>query len=319
MEMTVLQKANAVIDNLNSDISDFVEAIKEKASKQKANAIPKEVQKYADKSAFFNPCPTTDNVPDMSDEQREQVRGIIETMKQEVDGEPYKFKDMQEDDRTEVGIGSKDYGGEDKVMELVYVEEAKWMKEIKSFCVSYKKKKGKEYYDEEMMVRGRLSKKKARTKARRDDLYVLLDVSGSMQYYSYKGIPLVQLFASYIPLFARKFEGHWAQSDGNVTIINDLKELKKDFSGKMKIGGGGGANYIQAVNDIIGHSMKHYSEKTPTIVLFSDMEEDFPNPMPSNFMLVTTSNKKSIIRDTIGDKSFPSEEKNQKIVLIDID
>lgn len=315
---SLIQKANKVMDSLNGEISDFIKEVKDKSLKQKQNQVPKELNKYIDKSILYKPCPTTENVPNLDIGEQEMVRGIVEEIKQEINKEPYKFL-TEEDTRDESDMGSKEYGGKENVIELIYVQEPKWMKEIKAFCKNFKRAKGREYYDEEMMVRGRLSKKKAKTKSVKDDLYVLLDVSGSMWYYSFQGVPLIKLFSSYIPIFASKFDGHWVQSDGHVTHISDLKSLKSNFEGKMSLRGMGGADYLSAIAAIVAHSQKKYKVSEPTIVLFTDMAEVFPNPMPNNILLCTTSNKVSHIGTAIKDKGFPSEAKNQKIVLIQID
>ena len=274
--------------------------------------------KHVDRSVLLPACPTTENVPNMTETERQKVSALCESIKQEVNAEPYKFQ--TEVDKRKYDSGSKDSGYMDESIKLIYVQEPKFIKDIKTFCKSYKKKKGKEYFDEEMLVRGRLSMKKEKTKAKNDALYLLLDVSGSMWHYEYKGIPLIQLMASYMPLFAQRFDGFWVQTDGARMVISQLKELKKlkKKDSLIRLTGGSGADYIVAIDTIVQHSIKNFGEADPTIVLFSDMHEDFPNPMPRNLALVIPSNKQEFLGE-IKDPIFPNEKKNQKIILIDID
>lgn len=316
-EKSLLEQANSVISELSIDISDFVQAIKDKSKKEKE--IPLNVQKYIDKSSLYEPCPIIQEQENLTQEQINTAVTLAETIKQDITKDPYKFLSVN-DDRTEIGVGSKDSGdGVGRVINTIYIEEPSWIKDIVDFCKKYKRSKGKEYFDIEMMMRGRLSKKKARVKAQDSSLYVLLDVSGSMEHYSYKGIPMLQIMATYIPIIAKKFEGWWVQSDGEIPRMSPLKILKNDYDGKMMLTGGGGADYVIAINTIIADSIIKYKNSEPTIVLMTDMEEQFPNPMPKNIILLTTANKKDLIPKRIEDKSFPSELKNQKVILIDFD
>lgn len=319
MAETYISQANKIIGELNELSTEFIKSVQQKANEEKINKIPSDVMKHVDRSTLLPPCPITNNVPDMTESERQSVAALCEKIKQEINKEPYKFN-SQIDDRKDHDFGSKGIGNKDEVIELIYVTEPEWIKEIKTFCNRYKKSKGREYFDEEMLVRGRLSMKKARTKSKNDALYLLLDVSGSMWYFSYNGVPLLQLMASYMPKFASKFEGYWVQTDGARIVISEMRELKKlQNKGRIRLTGGSGADYIVAIQTIVDHSINHSGESDPTIVLFSDMHEEFPNPMPRNLALVTTGDKAEMIRTAIKDSEFPNEKKNQKVILIDID
>lgn len=315
-----IKKANQVISELNKEVESFISSIKQKAREESANKVPQDLQKFVDKSTVMPGCPISENVPKMTEGERNEAQGLIERLKQDITKEPHKFLDTQRGEDREFTGGSKDAGNQSRAIRLIYLQEPDWFKQIKAFCSNYKKSQGKEYFDEEMMVRGRLSKKKEKTKVRDESLYVLLDVSGSMWYYTYKGIPLIQLMASYMPSFAKKFSGFFVQSDGPRVVIGELAELKTYFKNKKQIEleGGSGANYILAIQTIKQHSMDNFGEKNPTIVLFTDMDEDFPNPMPPNILVVTTSDKKSWIHESIEDQNFPSEKLNQKVIFIDV-
>lgn len=322
--MDYLKKANAIIAELNKEVDSFIAGVRDKAKQQQINKVPKDLQKFVDKSTVLPGCPISENVPKMSEQQRNDAQALIEQLKQDISKEPHKFLDTQRGETREYTGGSKESGDNDEVIKLIYIREPAWFKEIKQFCKNYKKQQGKEYFDEELMVRGRLSKKKQKTKTLDESLYVLLDVSGSMWFYSYKGIPLIQLMASYMPAFAKNYSGHWVQNDGPRTVFSELSDLKKAFKGKMldklRLQGGGGANYIVAINTIQQHSLENYGEKNPTIVLFTDMDEEFPNPMPRNILVVTTSdrNNKSWRFEAIEDKNFPSDKLGQKLIFIDV-
>ena len=319
MAESYIDKANKIVSELNDLSQDFIKAVNERATKEKTNQIPPELMKHVDRSVLMPSCPTTDMVPDMTEAQRQGAVALVESIKQEINANPHIFK-TEEDNRT-MDFGSKDVGYMDAVVQLVYVKEPDFMKEIRVFAASYKKKKGKEYFDPEAMVRGRLTKKKAKTKAKNDSLYLLLDVSGSMWYYRYKGLPLIQLMASYMPIFAQKFDGFWVQTDGARIVIGNMKELKKlkDKNNQVRLTGGSGADYVTAYNTIQAHSIDNFGEENPTIILFTDMADVFPNPMPRNMCVVTTSNKQGELKKIIADSSFPDERKGQKVILIDID
>lgn len=316
-EKSLVEQANAVISELSIEISDFVQAIKDKSKKEKE--IPLDVQKYIDKSSLYEPCPIIQAQENLTEEQQITAVTLAESIKQDITKDPYKFSSVN-DDRTSIGEGSNDSGdGVGRVIDTIVVVEPLWMKEIMIFCKNYKKGKSREYFDIEMMMRGRLSKKKSKLKTKDDSLYVMVDVSGSMEHYSYKGVPMLVIMATYIPIIAQRFDGWWVQTDGDIPRLSPLKELKTNFKGKMMMTGGSGANYNIAITTIIAHSITNYKNAEPTIVLMTDMEEGFPNPMPKNIILLTTANKKNFISQSIKDKSFPSELKNQKVVLIDFD
>ncbi|HRA74471.1 MAG TPA: hypothetical protein PLB11_16790, partial [Flavobacterium sp.] len=274
-----------------------------------------------DNSRQVKVCPIIQQIEPMSESERQIATSTIANIEKVVKDNPNEFggKDISETSYTGGSKGTGD--GTGRETELISVGMPKWIQEIEnSVKAKFKRKKKREYFDVEGLVRGVTRKKKEMGMKRIDYVYFMLDVSGSMRWNTFKGHKLLDLFASYIPPMAKRFEGMWVQVDGHKVIPTELSKIGKGEIKSLILGGGGGADFEAAYNFIKNDIAKN-GITNPVVVMASDADEQFRFELLPNTIFVTTSkgwdghaHKNGLIA-----QGFPNPLKGQKVVIINID
>ena len=206
----IVKEVNRIVSNVNVDLSDFYESLRNDVALTKAKA-----QSVTDRSRKVKPCPILEEIPEISESDRQIAISTIKNIEKVVKDNKEDFVGVDISERGDDKGSSESGGDEGRETTLINVGIPKWVQELENSVKSkLKRKKKREYFDVEGLVRGVTRKKKERGMKRIDYVYFLLDVSGSMSGFSYKGVPLLALFASYIPAIAKKYEGLWVQVDG---------------------------------------------------------------------------------------------------------
>jgi predicted metal-dependent peptidase len=142
-----------------------------------------------------------------------------------------------------------------------------------------------------------------------------------MSGFSYKGVNLKALLASYVPPFAKKFQGKWIQVDGMRVIPHELSDMSKGEIKSLVLGGGGGASFAEAIeyvkNDILENNITN-----PIVVMASDAHEDFTfELLPNTIFLTTDEGWRYSLRGGNGliEQGFPNALKGQKVIIVNID
>jgi hypothetical protein len=312
--------ANKIVSVANEELYQFYRKIKEDVALTKAKG-----QKVTDRSKVATPaCPTLEPILENPIGETERQTGMS-VVKELTDYIKKNADDFQGVDISERGDdkGSKDSGSEiGKDTKIVNVGSPKWIQELENSVKSkLERVTRREYFDVEGLTRGLTRRKKEKGSKRKDYVYFLLDVSGSMDGFSYRGINLKALLASYVPAIAKKFKGKWIQVDGRRVIPHELSDMSKGEIKSLILGGGSGASFDEAIEYVKDDIIKS-NVTNPIVIMASDAHEDFNFELLLNTIFLTTDegwdySKRSdngLIR-----QGFPNVNKGQKVILIDID
>lgn len=314
----IINKVNEITNNVNKGLESFYQKISESISKSTSK------QEVVDKSKIvkrdIKPSDIVSHIPDLTEIEREKAISVVKDITQEISANKaeYGFVDIGDrgDDR-----GSKESGDGTGEVKLISVGRPKWFDELdKGIANVFKRYKKREYFDVEGLFRGVTRKKVEKGMKRKNYLYLMLDVSGSMAAYSYKGVPLVALFASYLPPIVKKYEGAFIQVDGREVIHTEFRQLSKQgISEKITLGGGGGASFTEAMEYVKKH-IKDNDITDPVVIMASDGHEDFDFEfLPNTIFLTTYRGWENRTWNGWDEQGFPNELKNQKMILIEID
>ena len=311
--------ANKVVSKANEELYDFYRKLKEDVALTKAKA-----QTVTDRSKMVSapPCPILEEIKPISETDRQVGMSVVKEITDYIKKNASDFQGVDISERGD-DKGSKesgnDYGEESQ---LVNVGVPKWIQELENSVKSKLQRVTKrEYFDVEGLTRGSLRKKKEKGSKKKDYVYFLLDVSGSMDGYSYKGVNLKALLASYVPPFAKKFQGKWIQVDGMRVIPHELSDMSKGEIKSLVLGGKGGASFAEAIefvkDDIIKNNITN-----PIVVMASDAHEDFTfELLPNTIFLTTDEGWRWSLRGNNGliAQGFPNALKGQKVIIVNID
>ena len=309
------QKVNAIASKVNRELSDFYEKIDSSIAIDKAKA-----QSAKDISREVKPCGIAEHIEEISEEDRQIAMSTVKGIETHVVNNQADFNFVDIAGREYTG-GSKESGDEDgRKVPLVNVGMPRWVQELeKSVKSKLKRVTKREYFDPEGLIRGIARKKKERGMKRVDYVYFLLDVSGSMSYYSYKGIPLLSLLASYVPAIAKKYDGLWMQVDGDQIVPLELRKIGKGDIKSLILAGGGGAQFPSAIEWMKKHIADN-NVQNPIIIMASDGDEDFEFELLPNTIFVTTPDGiKAMEHNGMTAQGFPNEAKGQKVIEINVD
>jgi hypothetical protein len=313
----IFNEVNRIASGVNNELNDYYESLRNSIALNKAKA-----QSATDKSRKVRPCPILNEIKDITETDRQMAISTIKSIEKVIreNKDDYGGVDVSErGDDTGSSESGSDIGRETT---LINVGMPKWIQEIENSVKSkLTRVKKREYFDVEGLMRGVTRKKKEKGMKRIDYVYFLLDVSGSMIGFSYKGVPLITLFASYVPAIAKKFEGLWLQVDGGKVIPNDLKKIGKNEIKTLILGGGGGANFDEAV-EWIKEDISSKGITNPVVVMASDSHEDFDFELLPNTIYITTEEGwrwTEAGNNGLIAQGFPNKLKGQKAIIIDID
>ncbi|MBK7362971.1 MAG: VWA domain-containing protein [Micavibrio sp.] len=314
-----LKEVNRIAIGVNAELSDFYETLKNNIAETKAKA------KYGtDKSREVKACPIIQQIDDdVLDDEEERQKSIStqKSIEKVIRENPNDFNiDVPEDD---FYGGSKGSGeGVGRAVQINILGIPKWMQDIESAVkAKFERKKKRDWFDVEALVRGSTRKRKEMGMRRTDYVYFLLDVSGSMEYAGYKGRSLLSIFASYIPPMAKRFKsGMWVQVDGGDVITNELSDLSKGEIKELVLGGGSGADFGMAIEFIKNDIEKKKIKQNPIIIMATDGNEDFDFELLPNTIFVTTETGWSYANKSgLSAQGFPNALKGQKAIVINTD
>ena len=313
----IYNKVNQISSKVNDELSDFYNSLKDDVTKIKAKA-----KSGTDRSRVVRECPILEQIEPINEEQRQTVISTVRNIRDFIKENPNDFQGVDVSERGD-DLGSKESGREYGIeSKIINVGIPKWVQELEnSVKAKLERVKKREYFDVEGLIRGVTRKKKEKGMKRIDYVYFLLDVSGSMEGYSYRGINLKKLLASYVPAIAKKFKGMWLQVDGCNIIGKDLQDIGKGEIKSLILYGGGGADFYCA-NEFMREHIQKNNITNPIIVLASDAHEDFRFELLPNTIFLTTSegwqHSKRFDNGLIS-QGFPNPLKGQKVILIEID
>lgn len=319
----IRKRLNEISSNINKELDSFYSKLENALDKKKSKEKAKDKSRVVDRKPKASQI--AENIPDLTAIEREQAMSVIKDVTQEIaNNKPdYGYVDLAGRGQD---AGSKEVGEGTGVVELIDIGRPSWLDELaKGIAKVFRRITKRQYFDVEGLVRGVTRKSKEKGLKRKNYMYMMLDVSGSMSSYSYKGTPLVSLFASYLPAMVSRYDGCFVEVDGDEVKMTEFKTLSRQgMSDKIeknsiKLSGGGGAEFKKATLTIIEHIEKN-NVTDPCIVLASDGHEDFNFMLLRNtFFMTTQYGVNTISWNGMGKQGFPNSDLGQKIILIDVD
>lgn len=276
-------------------------------------------------------CGITKRLEPLTPEEINDLERQIEITKNSIKENPDDYDDikavMPVGDRTEWGEGKGgQHLGKVRVKRMPF---PKWLEDIETNVSNYlNPKKGRKGMDYEAAIAGRIRKAKEKLIVNNNSLYVLLDTSGSMSYYSDKyGNPLMKVFGSFFPTIAQKYKGQiWMVDDAPINdpipVANTL-ELS-DFKNEHQFvpTGGGGTSFWGAFQ-IVKRKERELRKINPDakvmLIVLSDMGVDLqshPHLIPESVIFVTVDTINEWTMDRV--KEVVNEKPDtRKLITID--
>ena len=246
-----------------------------------------------DYTNYVPPCGITSrNVP-LTEEQIQDAEKIVNTAVSSIMDATEDYPEIvnQIPQRVREMADRGEGGNEWQRVRMQELEFPEWLEEIESSVGGYfSSVKGRKGLDWEEMIKGRISKAKDRLIREDNALYVFIDTSGSMSFNTDEnGVPLIKLFASYLPTIASKYKGEVWQTTS--APLDDPKPIKKavpleDFNvhdleeGEAKaldvIGGKGTdfAGVFQYFDKLVREKKAKNPNAKVMLIFFSDMDEN---------------------------------------------
>lgn len=299
---------NDIVQNVNSSLSGLFAEIKKGLDDfyEENNSVNR---------AKSKPCGIMDRQPELSEGEKITAQGVVDDITAEIRDNPIDYANLKEiGARGTPGRGPGSSRG--KIILPEIQDEPYWITELETDLNLYKRRgKTKVYYDPIELARGIPAKEREKKLMKQKTLWILLDVSGSMFGYSYKGKSILELLASYIPVIAGAFDGElWQVDEGTANKIIKLEDLRGDDIRNLDVSGGGGTDFNQAFRQL-AKKKEQLSEETGgevdfMTILFTDAEVYWDKSlMPNNLVVVTVKTKESSL-------PFLDPEKNQKAIVI---
>ena len=240
---------------------------------------------------FNPPCGIFEHAPVLTEEQKKEADDLVDVIETEVLDDPEELEQIRgmakaASNKSAAGSGR---GNNEGFVKLRRLKFPKWLDNIqtslKDFFSVAVKRKG---IDWEEAVKNTIVKPKAKLMNQDDSLYVFIDTSGSMWGLTDRnGVGLLELFASFFPKIAEKYQGQIWFSDyaryndpDPITRAINLESLRKgDFDAdKFRIGGMGGTEFWgvwQYYDKKVRETKKNNPNAKSMLIFFSDMMADF--------------------------------------------
>lgn len=312
------EKLNEISGRVNKELESFYKQLNDNLQKKKTEI------KARDKSQVVERKPKVANIvgeiPEMNDIQREEAMSVVKDITQEIQSNKAQYGNIDLGDRGD-DRGSLESGEGTGEVQLISIGRPFFFDELdKGIANVFKRVKKREYFDVEGLFRGVTRKKKEKGLKRKNYLYLMLDVSGSMGSYSYKGVPLVALFASYLPPMIKKYDGLFVEVDGDEVKDTEFRTLSRNkLSDKIKLSGGGGAQFELATNWVRKH-IKDNNVTDPIVIMAFDGHENFDFPLIKNtFFMTTQYGTKNFEWNGLDKQGFPNADLGQKLIVVDVD
>tara|TARA_B110000902_G_C14281341_1_gene576942 strand:+ start:312 stop:1349 length:1038 start_codon:yes stop_codon:yes gene_type:complete len=271
----------------------------------------------------------------------EDAYDTIDNIIEELGRDKIKFPDGVDLIPKERGEGGSGSGADDAVIEVPFTGRPDWMDEIDAgvgelFSSPTIIRKGIDYESAQTYIsQGIFIAKKPKIKGPKDEkeIYILMDQSGSMKGYSYKGMNFITLLSSFIPELAEKYSGYfWGcdscsieMYDADPEMVPGLSKSLESFRGKtlrsVPFKGGGGTEFGGAFAKLKGieqEKRRRNPEYEMTVVFFSDMEfhwENIYDYMPKRVLFITPKSTEHYI-----DWPFiNADPEHRKVILIELE
>lgn len=310
-----LQKINRKVEAEMRKISDVIDPI----TSRLYDKLDKIERKKTGASEEVPTCGTCKSVKNMTSRSVKTATQVQNEIVEQIQANPHVFNDVAGAifDSTAISSG----GGESGQFRRIYLPEIgvpKWVKELNGLVkgmIGGKKKRGKEYYDPEDLVRGVLSKQPEKVVKKEQFVFTVLDTSGSMGQSTETGISFLQLMMNQIPPIVREFQGEVIMCDGNIQRpiytnlqIRDALDKSKGIVQK----GGGGTDFDEAYQHIID-TMKEKRKSNPNAqsitITLTDAGVTWNKKLIEeigNFIVVTTPKERRNVMSII--QMFPPEK-----------
>ena len=328
------EKYNKIISDLNRKLTPFVDKAKREIDKQNERENPLKTStpppcgtiQHNNRTA--NEEATLDNIEEIN-----KFNDIVNNIIDDIRKEPHKFGDVQvEEVGGNVGQGQGEFSTYIKVTPTM----APWVKEITAAIgASFTKGKTRYGVDYEELATGyeggysKIRKPKTTHKKKEKELYILLDTSGSMEFYTWKDVPYIKILGNYIPTLSKYYGGElWLCDDcalGAEPIpmkAIPLRQIRKSTMDSIDYSGGG-TRFTGAwarLKQIEKERKATNPNYEMTVVQMSDFDL-FDNEWEKNKPYYTS---KCVFVTAVGGKEmipdFIFEDKDKfKVILIDIE
>ena len=271
----------------------------------------------------------------------EDAYDTIDNIIEELGRDKIKFPDGVDIIPKENSGGGDGRGNIEGEIEVPFTGRPAWMDEIDAgvgemFSTPTVIRKGIDYESAQTYIsQGIFIAKKPKIKGPKEEkeIYILMDQSGSMKYYSYKGMNFITLLSSFIPELAEKYSGYfWGcdkcsieMYDADKEMIPGLSKSLASWRGKsmrsVPFKGGGSTEFGGAFAKLKGieqEKRKRNPDYELTVVFFSDMEFEWENIkpyMPKRVLFVTPKSTEKYI-----DWPFINDDKeHRKVILIELE
>lgn len=218
--------------------------------------------------------------------------------------------------------------GERKRTELPMIGTPPWVRELKGIVKNFgkaKRRRGRDYYDIESLVRNIPEKQPEKKLKRQDYLFTILDTSGSMLGSSETGRTYLAEMSKYIIPIAKEFDGKlFMPSDYMKELVVNVnyfenKDLRKGFAKakeitELNIVGGGGLVAEPAYEEI-AIEIRDNNNARPLVITLTDGLENFPaniiKELQTSIFVMPEKNVNSFrnwnkeIAELVDDPAFP--------------
>ena len=276
---------NEIMGRMGDDLKPIFDRMIQKSKDYIAKKNP------VDYSEYVPPCGiTTRNVPLTEEQIKDADNMVDEAISSIVDATEDYPEILNQIPHRDRQMADKGEGGNDKArVRMVELEFPEWLEDLETLVKGYYvRKKGRKGYDWEEMVKGRIAKAKEKITKEDSALYVFIDTSGSMNYNTDEnGVPLIKLFASYLPVIASKYNGEvWQTTSSKYGDPDPIKKraLLSDFNAsdleaprELDVIGGRNTDFW-GVWQYYDKKVREAKEKNPDakvmMIFFSDMDEN---------------------------------------------
>jgi hypothetical protein len=203
---------------------------------------------------IYEPCGTFEEIPDLDPVEIADAQKSTENIVTEVEENPFEYPEASEA-RGQNAPGDGLGESREKIT-LASIGKPAWVRELKGLVKGYGKptrKRSKDYYDIESLVRGVPEKESAKKKKRGDLVFTIVDTSGSMMQRSVTGQTYLKELMKYVQPIVEDYDGEVVIGDVAPRVILPNKYARKALkeSQSLSAAGGGGTSFDRMFDYII--------------------------------------------------------------------
>jgi len=266
MSLESLQKQYDKILNETKDITSPI------IDRLTGNPSPSQVGEVSEDGIIHRPCGVSRRVPKLDPVQIDKAQRKQEEIVTQVDENPFEYPDAAQVRGGEISSGDGT-GDKRERITLPSMGKPKWFKYLKNIVKSFgrpTRKRGRDYYDIESLVRNVPEKESVRQKKRGELVFTIIDTSGSMTERANSGRTYMQELGKYIPQIVLDYDGEVIVIDTEIKETVKNKKIKQAMkvananANSLRLAGGGGTDMSKAYEYIIQRQRK---EKFEAIVI----------------------------------------------------